>query len=161
VSFIIVLGIIAAVLFGAAFVTKRKFGMLALGLTAGVMLSGLWAAKLTPIVAQAGFVLVKPPLEAVVATALTLLPAILLLFTGKKQKSLPLRAIGAGAFAVLAITFLLEPIGAALVIDTTGQPVYDFLVKYHDAIITAGLALAVLDLLFAKSPKAQNHDAKH
>lgn len=160
-SFILVISVLAAVLFGAVFVAKRRFGLLALGLAAGAMLSSVWAGDVAPIIAQAGFVSVKPPLEAVVATALILLPAILLLFTGKKQKSLPLRAVGAATFAVLAIVFLQEPLGAALVIDATGQPVYDAMVKYHDAIVTAGLVLALLDILFAKSPKHVDPSAKH
>lgn len=160
-SFILVVGVLAAVLFGAAFVSKRRFGLPVLGLAVGTLLSNLWAPEVTQLVTTAGVVLVQPPLEAVVAVGLTLLPALLLLFAGKKQKSLPMRMLGAAVFAVLAVVTLQVPLGAALVIDTTGQPVYDAMVNYHDAIVTAGLVLALIDILFAKSPKHIDPTAKH
>jgi len=63
------------------------------------------------------------------------------------------RLIGAAAFAILAIAFLLQPLGSALVIDSVGQPVYDFFVRNHNMIVTVGLLLAVGDILFNKTPK--------
>lgn len=152
-SFVVIFLIIMALLFATVFFTRRRFGVLGLGLAAGAMLSVLWVGDLTPIIANAGIILVKPPLESVVSAGLILLPALLLLSGGPTYKTMFQRVIGAVAFAVLAIALLLEPLGSALVIDDVGKPVYDFFTQNRVAIITVGLVLAVLDLLVTKTPK--------
>lgn len=152
-SFLIIFLIVIGVLFATAFLTKRRFGVLGLALTAGALLSTLWVGDLTPVIAQAGFVLVKPPLSSVVSAGLILLPAVLLLASGPTYKALPQRILGAVAFAVLAIALLLEPLGSALVIDSTGKPVYDFFVANRAAVITLCLVLALIDLLVVKTPR--------
>jgi hypothetical protein len=152
-TFVVVLLLIAAALFIAAFITKRRFGVRGLALAAGAMLATLWVGDLTPIIAQAGFVLVKPPLESVVAAAVTLLPALLLLSSGPSYKSTGSRAIGALLFALLAIVLLLEPIQSAFIIDGSGEQVVAFLSEYRIVIITACLAVAILDLFVTKIPK--------
>jgi len=146
VSFVVIFLIIIGVLFATAFFTKRRFGVLGLALAAGAMLSTLWVGDLTPIIANAGIVLVRPPLESVVSAALILLPAVILLSSGPIYKALWQRIVGASAFAVLAIALLLEPLGSALVIDNVGKPVYDFFVQQRTTIVTAALISAVLDL---------------
>jgi len=157
-SFVVIFLILIGALFATAFFTKRRFGVLGLALAAGAMLSQLWVGDLTPIIANAGIILVKPPLESVVSATLTLLPAVILLSSGPTYKALWQRVVGAGAFAVLAIALLLEPLGSALVIDNVGKPVYEFFVQQRTLIVTAALVLAVLDLLFAKIPK---HSKEH
>jgi hypothetical protein len=157
VSFLVIFLIVIGVLFAASFLTKRRFGVLGLALAAGAMLSSLWVGDLTPIIASAGFVIVKPPLSSLVSAGLILAPALVLLSSGPTYKNMRQRIVGAAAFAVLATSLLLEPLGTALVIDHIGKPVYDFFVKYHAAIVTVALVLAVLDLLVTKTPR---HKAK-
>lgn len=152
-SFLIVLAIVTAALFITVYITKRRLGVLGLALAAGAMLSGLWVGDLTPLVAQAGIEIVRPPLSSVVATVVTLLPAIILLFGGPSYKASWQRMIGSLAFAILAIVLLLEPIGAALVVDDSGKPIYEFLHQYQNIFITAGLSLAVIDLLLTRNPR--------
>lgn len=154
-SFVIIFLIIIAALFATAFFTKRRFGVLGLALAAGAMLSGLWVGDLTPIIASAGIILIKPPLQSVVSAGLILLPAILLLASGPNYKLMYQRIIGAATFAVLATALLLEPLGTALVIDDVGKPVYEFFVQNRVVIITVCLGLAILDLLIAKTPKSR------
>lgn len=152
-SFIIVFLIVIALLFAMMFFTRRRLGVVGLGLAAGAMLSMLWVGDLTPIIASTGVQLVKPPLESVVASGLILIPAVLLLLSGPTYKTMVQRVAGAAAFAALAIAFLLEPLGSALVIDETGKPVYDFFIQNRTGIITIGLILSVIDLMIAKTPK--------
>lgn len=154
-SFVTIFLILIGALFALAFGTKRRFGVLGLALAAGAMLSTLWVGNLTPIIASAGIVLIKPPLESVVSALLILLPALLLLSSGPVYKTMRQRIIGATAFATLAIALLLEPLGSALVIDNTGKPVYDFFIHYKAIIVTVGLVLAIFDLLATKSSKAR------
>lgn len=159
-SFLVIfLGFIAA-LFVAAFFTRRRFGVLGLALAAGAMLSTMWVGDLTPLIVNAGIVLVKPPLESVVAAALILLPAVLLLSSGPTYRNMVQRIIGSALFAILAIALLLTPLGAALVLDHVSQPVYDFFMQWRTAIITAALVLAIGDLLVTKTPK-HSKEPKH
>lgn len=149
------------VLFVAAFLTRRRFGVLGLALTAGATLSSLWAAQLTPLVAKAGLELVAPPLESVVAAALVLLPAVLLFFSGPTYHHTTERVIGSLAFAILAVAFLLQPLGNSLVLDETGQTIYRFFTQNQVYIVTLGLAFAIFDLLTTRTPKHRRDHSKH
>ena len=148
----IVLLILLTVLFALTFFTKRRFGVLGLALTAGATLSGLWTPDVVPIVQQAGVELVAP-LSSVVAAAIILFPAVVLLFSGPTYSSKLQRAIGALVFSLLALAFMLEPLGGALVLEGDGKRLFDILVEYRVWIITAGILLALADLLVVKTPK--------
>lgn len=152
-SFMVVLAIVAAALFLTVYVTRRRLGVLGLALAAGAILSELWVGDLTPLVAQSGIEIVRPPLSSVVATVITLLPAIILLFGGPGYKTTWQRILGSAMFAVLAIVLLLEPISAALVVDDSGKPFFEFLQRYQNVFITTGLSFAIIDLLFTRSPR--------
>ena len=152
-SFVIIFLLVIAVLFATVFLTKRRFGVLGLALAAGTLLSSLWVHDLTPVIARAGLVLVKPPLSSVVGAGLILLPPALLLMSGPSYKVLYQRIIGAIAFAILAATLLLEPLGSALVIDDIGKPTYEFFIQNQASIITICLALSIFDLFFEKRPR--------
>lgn len=149
-SFFIIVGIFTAVLFLASFLTKRRVGLLGLALAAGYVLAQLWTQDLTPLVASAGIEIIKPPLSSLVATILTLLPAVLLFFHGASTKGKVLRIVHSLVFAGLGVALLMEPLGAALVIDDQAKPVYDFLKQYNMIFITAGIALSVVDLMMGK-----------
>lgn len=152
-SFIVIVVGIVALLFGLAFVAKRRFGMLGLALIAGATLSQLWASTLTSLIEHVGITLTAPPLESVVAAGLIVLPALALLLGGRTYHKTTSRLIGAAAFALLATTLLLDPLGGALVIDGTGKGVYAALVHYHAVIITAGIIVAILELATTRPPK--------
>jgi hypothetical protein len=152
-TFVTIFLLLVAGLFALAFFTKRRFGVLGLALVAGAMVSSLWVADLTPVVAQAGFVLVKPPLESVVAASLTLLPALLLLMSGPSYRAGWQRIMGALLFAVLAAVLLLEPLGSALIIEGPGEQLYSFFTHNSVIIITVCVVLALVDLLLTKTPK--------
>lgn len=156
-NFIITFLITIGLLFALAYITKRRFGILGLGLAAGATLSALWVGDLTPLVAQAGIVIVRPPLESVVASVLILAPPIVLLVSGPKYTSGIQRMIGSVAFAALATAFLLPSLGSALVIDSTSKNVYDFFTHYRVAVVTIGLLLAIADLLTSKAPHRHSH----
>lgn len=151
-SVVLLLSMIA-VLFVIAFMRNRRFGARGLGLAAGAMIATLWVGDLTPIIAQAGFELSTPPLESVVAVALTLLPALLLLSSGQPNTTAVRRIVGAALFALLAVTLLIEPLREALVIEGPGNQVYALLAQYRVVIITACLIVAILDLASTKTPK--------
>lgn len=156
----IVLGIVFVLLFGLAFITKRRYGALGLALAAGSMISSLWAETLTPIVQNAGLVVQNPPLITVVSVVLVLLPAFILLFSGPSYQSKPKRALGALLFASLAFSLLIEPLGSALVLQDQGKLIYDAVFNNRVYIVTVGLILAVFDLLTVQTKKPPK-EAKH
>lgn len=156
-SVAVVFGIVIALLFLLAFFTKRRFGLLGLALAAGSMLSELWAAKLTPLIEQAGLSLQNPPLLTVVSVGLVLLPALVLLFSGPTYHDMLKRIVGSVLFAGLAFALLIEPLGSALVLQDQGKAVYDFVLRNQVYIVTIGLVVAIFDLLV---PHAK-HESKH
>lgn len=149
----VIYGITLVFLFGLAYLTKRRFGVLGLALAAGAMLSDLWAQKLTPLVASAGFQTNVPPLTTVVAVVLVLLPALLLLASGPTYKGKIERLIGAGLFAALAVALLIEPLGSALILEGDSLRIYNIFINNQVWIVTGGLTIAVIDLLFARTSK--------
>jgi len=157
VTFLVIFSLIIAALFAVAFFSKRRVGVAGLALAAGAMLASMWVGDVTPFIVQAGIVIVKPPLESVVTAALTLLPAVMVLFVGATYKSTVQRVIGSALFALFAVALLLPSIGAALVIDTAGKPLFDFFNEYRTLIVTIGLVFSVLDIIFVKIPKPSKH----
>ncbi|MCA9334697.1 hypothetical protein KC953_00965 [Candidatus Saccharibacteria bacterium] len=147
-SIVVVVLCIIAVLFIGTYITRRRFGVLGLALCAGYLLSSMWTADVTPWVQGAGIELLAPPLASVVAATLVLLPAVLLLlFGGPTYNGTFFRLIGAAAFALLATSFLLEPLGNSLSLDDTGMSIYRILVDNKSFIITATIGYALYDII--------------
>lgn len=155
-----VLGVVALVLFAGAFFSKRRFGLLGLALTAGATVSSIWDYTAGLMVAGTGLVPEGPITQAATQSLIILLPAILLLFHGYKYKSIFSRIIGSFLFTILALAFLVEPIGFALPLEGLGAEVYRQIVAYKDVIISAGVILAVVDLFFTKPAKHHDGDGK-
>lgn len=150
---IIVYAVSLVILFLLAFYTKRRFGVLGLALAAGAMLSNLWAVQLTPIVRSTGLDIAAPPLTTVVAVILVLLPALLLLTSGPTYHKKSEEIIGALLFATLALALLVEPLGSGLVLQGDSKNVYEWVMEHRVWIVTFGLIAALVDLLFAKTPR--------
>jgi hypothetical protein len=148
---VIIFAGLAIVLFTAAFVTRRRFGLLGLALATGSILSSLWGFDAGLVVSSMGIFPSGSLTNAVTLSLIVLLPSILLLLHGHTYKDLISRAIGSLMFALLALAFLVQPLGGVLPLDGIGMNVYTWLVQYKDVIISVGLILAVVDLFFTKS----------
>lgn len=149
----IVYFVVLLILFILSYLSKRRFGVLGLALAAGAMLSDLWARQLTPLVKSTGVEIIAPPLTTVVSVALVLLPAVLLFFSGPSYHNRAERLLGALLFAALATALLIEPLGSGLILQGQGKDVYDWFFANRVYIVTLGLIAALVDLLFAKTPK--------
>ena len=153
---------LAIVLFLGAYLSKRRFGLLGLALTAGATLSTIWSYEAGLIVSSTGLVPEGVMTQAVTQSLVVLLPAALLLFHGYAYKNRLSRTVGALLFTVLALAFLVEPIGYALPLEGAGARVYGMLKYYKDAIISVGVVLAVVDLFFTKPAHlAEKASKKH
>ena len=157
---IIVIGIIAIGLFVAAFVTKRRFGLLGLALAAGSLLSGIWGYD-AGLLASAIGVPSSPLSSAIILSIIVLLPAFLLLFHGYRYKTVFGRLIGASLFTILAMTFLIEPISHMLILQGQALTTYTWLVNNKDLIIGAGLIIAVVDIFLTKPAKPSEKHHEH
>jgi len=156
----VLIGLVLA-LFAASFFSKRRFGLLGLALTAGATLSSIWSYDAGLIVSSTGLVPVGPLTNAVALSIVVLLPAILLLFHGYSYKGIFPRIIGSLLFTILAIAFLLEPIGFALQLEGTSAFVYKQALEYKNIIISVGVVLAIVDLFFTKPAHiAEKHSKK-
>lgn len=157
---IILLGAIFAILFAGAFISKRRFGLLGLALTAGATISTIWEYDAGLLISSTGLVPNGPVTQAVTLSLIVLLPAILVLFHGYTYKNIFSRMIGSLLFAGLALAFLVEPIGYILPLEGLGADVYNQVKNYKDVIISAGVILAVADLFFTKPAKAPEKEGK-
>jgi hypothetical protein len=156
---IVVICIIVTVsLFMAAFVTKRRFGLLGLALAAGSILGGIWKCKADLIANYFGFPS-GVATSSIVIAAIVLLPAIIVLLHGYNYKTLIGRVVGASLFTLLALAFLVEPLNNVLALNGVGLDVYNWLNNNHTMIISSGLILAIVDLFLAKPTKV--FDKKH
>lgn len=159
---ILILGGLAIVLFAGAFVSKRRFGLLGLALTAGATLSTIWSYDAGLVVSSTGLFPEGVITQAVTQSLVVLLPAILLLFHGYSYKNIISRLIGSALFAILALAFLVEPLSYALPLDGIGGAAYAQIRQYKDLIISVGVILAVVDLFLTKRARhKEKSDKKH
>jgi len=157
---IIVFIVIALALFAGAFLSKRRFGLLGLALTAGATLSTIWSYDAGLVVSGTGLVPSGPLTNAIVLSAIVLLPAVVLLFHGYTYKENAARVIGSLLFTILALAFLVEPLSFALPLTGSAADVYRIIVQYKEVIISAGVVFAVIDLFFTKPAKLSDKDRK-
>ncbi len=156
---ILVFAALAVALFLGSFITKRRFGLLGLALTAGATLSTIWSYDAGLVVSSTGLVPDGPYTNAIVLSLIVLLPAIVLLFHGYTYKENAARVIGSLLFTVLALAFLIEPIGIALPLSGMAADVYGWLKNHREVIISVGVVLAIIDLFFTK-PNLREKDRK-
>lgn len=157
---IIICAVIAVVLFVSAFITRRRFGLLGLALAAGSILSSIWGYDIG--LAASSFNIPSGPMaSAIILSIVILLPAGILLFHGYTYKTLIGRVVGASLFTLLALAFLLDPLGHILMPVGFGANVYQMLVNNKSLIIGAGLIVAVIDLFLTKPAHLSDRRHKH
>ncbi|MBL8158930.1 hypothetical protein JNJ66_00570 [Candidatus Saccharibacteria bacterium] len=149
-------GILLAIflcLYFVAFFSKRRFGILALGLCAGTLLSQYFTGAASALLEGQGVEISALPLATVVGMALTMMPVLFLLASGPAYgKKLP-RIIGSLLFAVLGVLFLVPVLKVTVVNDTIVQQFFMYVTSYGSA-VTAGLIIwAVIDTMLASAKK--------
>lgn len=141
--------VIAFALFVSAYITKRRFGLLGLALSAGSILSGIWGYN-AGLVASFFGIPSNPLTSAATLAIIIMLPAGILLFHGYTYKTLIGRIIGAGLFTLLSLAFLVEPLGHVLNLSGYSADAYDWLFGHRTVIIGFGLVIAIVDLFLTK-----------
>ena len=155
---ILIYSTIAIILFVSALVTKRRFGLLGLALASGSLLSDIWGLKFDKLLVYSGFPS-NSLVSSIAMSSIILAPAILLLFHGYTYKTSFGRLIGASLFTLLAMAFLVEPLGRVFMLEGYGKQVYELILNNQTTIIGISLIIAVIDLFFTK-PATLNRSKK-
>jgi hypothetical protein len=147
---IVILIFLIVTLYVGAFLSKRRFGLIGLGLAAGAIISPIWGETAGYVISATGLVSDSMLVNTVALSMLILLPAVLFMFNGHSYKYLVERILGSLLFTILAAAFLIGPIGAAYTFTGPIEGMYSWLVVNKELIIGVGVALAVVDLMIAR-----------
>lgn len=159
-AYLIVLAIYFIALFLVAWLSRRSMGVPTLTLAAGALLASIWTDSLTPIVAETGIIIVRPPLTSIVSIALTLLPALLVMIRMPKVSSHYHSIFGSIVFAVLGVMLTYGAFSNAVVLDEASKQYALEFVKYQNIIITVCVGYALLEVLVYRKP-AEHHEERH
>lgn len=160
-TLVIIVGL-AVSLFALSYFTKRRFGVLGLGLAAGLVLSQELTRYLATFLQYGDFPVEPLGYKASATVLLILAPAVVLLFSGPKYFHKRQAVIGSVLFAVLATTMLIEPLAWNLpTTDTSVEPVTSFIATNTPFIIITGVVVAILDTLHTHTSKALPKRGKH
>ena len=151
---LVIIVAIALALFGLAFVTKRRFGVLGLGLAAGAILAQSWSREAAHWLSD-NHIPVQPLSHFTASTLLLiLLPALLLLIGGPKYTERKYAIIGSACFALLGTMLLIGPLTTDLpTADSSIHVALVFIARWQNVLIAVGIALAIIDMLLAHGPK--------
>jgi hypothetical protein len=160
---LIVILVVAVALFGIAFATKRRFGILGLALSAGVVLAQSATSYVAEFFQKQALPVAPLSYTGTATILLIMLPALILLAGGPTYSSKKVAVVGALGFALLGTFFLLGPLTTAL--PTTDLAVREALIKIaqsQDIIIIVALVLALIDTFMVHGAAGRRHKAsKH
>lgn len=160
---LIVILVVAVALFGIAFFTKRRFGILGLALTAGVVLAQSATRYVADFFESQNLPVEPLSYHSAATVLLILLPALILLAGGPTYASKKAAVVGALGFALLGTFFLLGPLTTAL--PTSDLSVREALIKIaqsQDIIIIVALVLALIDTFMVHGAAGRHRKAsKH
>jgi hypothetical protein len=143
---LVILAVILFFLFGIAFLSKRRFGTLGLGLAAGALLASRSSRDVAMILQQNNISLGDFSSVTIAAMILTLLPALVLLVSGPTYENKKTAFIGSLAFALMGTMLLIGPISTDLLIsDDNTARIFTFTATYENMLIAGGVVLAVVD----------------
>lgn len=153
----ITLIILALILFAAAYASKRRYGLLALALVAGSIISASWTAYVTLSLQTQGIKLLSPPLNVVVAIILIVLPAVFLLVAGPKYHKSMQRVAGSVLFALLGTLLIVVAIMREAPDLMADSPIGAVVTDAYALVIVVGVTLAIMDTVMAHLPRKRKN----
>lgn len=160
---LVVLLVIGLILFGLAFLTKRRYGVLGLGLTAGLVLSQEVSKEFAELLQYADVPVDPLPFVAAANMILILLPALVLLISGPRYTDRRYAIIGSVLFAVYGVVLLLPALvpNLPLADRTAIQPLISMLAANTSTIIAIGVTAAVVDVMHSHGKSLSGKKGKH
>ncbi len=160
---LMVLIALMAALFGLAFLTKRRYGVLGLGLAGGLVLSQQISKDFGNFL-QALDVPVEPlPFVTAASLFLILAPSLILMFSGPKYTDQRYVIAGSLLFAVFGTVLMLAPLVTSLPFADRAaiQPLISQIALNSPVIISAGVIIAVFDMMHAHGKSPLGKKSKH
>lgn len=158
---LIIILVVLLALFGLAFVTKRRFGVLGLALAAGVVLAQNASVFVAGYIKSQSLSVEPLSYSSVATIALILAPALILLAGGPTYNSKRAATVGAVGFALLGTLFLLGPLTTDLPsTDSAVRNVLNIIARYQNIIVICALVLALIDTYMVHGGIAAHHDKK-
>lgn len=151
-------------LFGLAFVTRRRFGVLGLALASGVVLAQNATSYVGDIFEQYQLPVAPFSYDGAATVLLIVAPALLLLAGGPRYSTRKASLIGALGFSLLGTFFLLGPLTTALPADDLAvRSALQILSKWQNLIVIVALLLALLDTFMVHGISGGRHkkSSKH
>lgn len=158
---LIVIATLIVILFLLAFMSKRRFGTLGLALAAGALLASHLTMWLSGLIAESAFETGSLSAKSAAAIVLTLLPAVVLLFSGPAYTTRLPALIGAVAFALMGTLLIIGPLTLSLPTDTASRDVLLFISRYNDILLVIAIVGAVADAWLTHNIKSPKHSKKH
>jgi len=160
---LIILLVLAAGLFGLSFITKRRYGVLGLGLAGGLVLSQEVSKEVAAFLQYVDFPVEPLPFTAAASIVLILAPALVMLFSGPKYADQRYAIVGSVLFALFGTVLLLAPLVSSLPFTdrATIQPLLSQVALNSPLIISVGVIAAVVDMLHAHGKSSFGKKSKH
>ncbi len=150
---VVIFSVIVLVAFIGAFVSARRFGVLAMGLVAGSVLSSMWSSWLAEEAKRLGDLNIGIPVEVVAMIFLLIAPLIILLLNGPRYYGKLDRILSAVATGLLVGALLVKPLGKFMNLTGQALDVYSWLADAQAYIVTAGIIFGIIDLFLIHSSK--------
>jgi hypothetical protein len=159
---LVILLVLAVSLFALAFFTRRRFGGLGLGLTAGLVLSEQLNKDVAQIMRVGDFPVEPLTYRSAAIIFLILAPALVMLFAGPKYNDKRAAVFGGIAFAIFGTILLLAPLSTSLPLnDPAIRPTLSAIALHSPTIIAAGIIAAVFDTMHAHGKNVLGKKARH
>lgn len=139
---------LVCILAAAAFISKRRFGILALAMAAGYIIATYEAQHVASILRNYDVSFGAMSMTTVVTMIIIILPSVLLFFGGPTYASKRNRIMGSIAYGVTALFFCLGSLEHSLVLMGQEKIVYSYIQDYREQGIVLLLILAIVDTFF-------------
>lgn len=159
---LVILLVLAVSLFALAFFTRRRFGVLGLGLAAGLVLSNQLTKDVATFLQLGDFPVEPLSHKSAAIVLLVLAPVVAMLVSGPKYSDKRAAVIGSTIFAVFGTVLLLAPLSMSLPLtDVSIQPVLSMIALNSPMIISAGIIAAIIDMMHDQGKKPFTKKGKH
>lgn len=140
--------VLVCVLAVAAFLSRRRFGILAMAMAAGYVISIYQASYVAEVLSgyNVSFGAMSP--TTAVTMAMIILPSILMFFGGPTYVNKRNRIVGSIAYGLTALFFCLGSLEHSLILIGQEKLVYNFILEYREQALVLLMVMAMIDSFF-------------
>lgn len=135
------------------FASRRSAGLPLIGLIVGSIVNELWSGALIGWLQQFDWAASNPALASWIIALMVTVPALALMFAGKKNTSRVVRLVGAVMLGLFAALLLVDKISQGSPVGVVDQTLMDSVLSLRPTIIGVVAVLATVDVLMQASAK--------